>query len=238
MASITGTVSSVSLNTALTSKQERILDPKVAVTKPRETQAKPGKEIPGKVIMAGAHKADTASATQAKQLHQIADGVRSGKLSAKVAETLLKGQQDIFTATSAAMADGKLTAKESIELAARRSNAQKALDAALKGGKPSLGSVLGLDKNAKTQAAQLDKLATGIATGNITRAETGHLLGQQVTIADARGDADTAAEKNGVSNKLASADKELERHGKAGTQLDKIGKLEKVHVAVGRPIKG
>jgi hypothetical protein len=246
MTSITGIVSPATLNTSLTAKQPRIADPKVAVSKPNESHNKPLPHLPGKVQERGPHKADgftarppdsAGRATQARQLHQIAEGVRSGKLSSKEAESLLKGQQDIFGASSRAMADGKLTAREGIELTARQANAQKVIDAALKGGERSLSSALGLDKGARTQATQLDKLATGIATGTITRAETGHLLGQQVSIADARGDADTTPEKSDVSNQLAKAGQELERHGKAGTQLDKVVKLDKVHAAVGHFVK-
>ncbi|WP_224245321.1 hypothetical protein [Hyalangium gracile] len=181
MASITGTVSSVALNTSpLTANQKKMLEPAVpgTVARAAEAQNKPLSVGVGRV-------ADTftcrppglsTNATQPRQLH--------------------------------------------------------AIDAALQGGGRNLGSIFGLNKDGQQQAAQIHKLADGISRGTITQAETGHLLGQQVAIAHARGDSDTKAEKSDVSAQLERAGKELDKHGKPGTQLDKI-RIVGAHVARG-----
>jgi hypothetical protein len=233
MTSINGTVKPTTINTTLTPAQEQMV------------AAKPGKDL-GKSVADAARRisdvfvtarANTAmNNTQAGQLHQVADGMRKGTISTKEAEGLLKSQQEFTAKARSAMADGKLSAKEQIELQVVQQNLQAQITAAAQGAGGSLGSIFtGLDKNNGRQAAQLDKLADGIAQGTVTRSEASSLLGQQVGIADARGDADSAKESTAVTSQLDRADKTLENYSKPGNQLSKIA------IAVGRiavPVKG
>jgi hypothetical protein len=75
------------------------------------------------------------------------------------------------------------------------------------------------DGNARRQADQISRIADGRRSGNITNTESSELLRDQVTIADARGDADSPAEFNALNNKLNAADKDINYHSKAGTQF-------------------
>ena len=177
--------------------------------------------------------------TQSSQLHQVADGLRKGTVSAKEAETLLKSQQDFTAKRNTAMADGKLSAKEQIELQLIQQNLQKQISAAAKDAGGSLNAIFtGFDKSIGQQAGQLDKLADGIGKGDVTRNEARTLLGQQVEIADARGDADSVKEHAEVTSLLSKADKTLESYSKPGNQ--QLVKLHpaatKVHIGV--PVKG
>lgn len=165
-------------------------------------------------------------ATQAQQLHEIAAGVRSGSLGAKDAEMLLKAQQDVFTKRSSAMADGKMTAKETIELQLVQQNVQTMIDTLVQNGSGKISSVSGLAPAARQQATQLDKLANGLSQGTITPAETGKLLQQQTDIADKRGDADSASENAAVNAQLTQAGKDIDRHSQQGTQLDFVSAIK------------
>jgi hypothetical protein len=155
---------------------------------------------------------------QGDQLHAIAEGTRNGSVTAQESEKLLKEQQAIADATRKAMADGKLSFGEQLKLGMMQASAQAHIDEAR--GNSSRSPFAALDSNAQRQADQLDRLAKGRASGNITNSEAGELLGQQVEVADARGDADSAQERAALGGKLDNADKELSRHSAAGTQWD------------------
>ncbi|HYI00392.1 hypothetical protein [Hyalangium sp.] len=237
MSSINGTVKAPVANTPLTAKQTKILDNTGKFAGAKADHNKPLRGLVGKVVdrFVASPLAATRN-TQARQLHEVAAGVRKGTVSAKEAEALLQSQQTVASATQRAMSDGKLSVKEKIELSAMQQNAQKLIDTAVKSGlSSSLNGIVNIfNTPAKRQADQLDKLADGIAKGTITRAETGKLLGQQEQIADARGDADSTQESTALKSQQTRADEDLERHSKSGTQLD----LKKIATTIGRKIAG
>lgn len=155
---------------------------------------------------------------QGDQLHDIAEGTRNGSITAQESEKLLAEQQKIAEATRQAMADGKLSLGEQLKLSMMQATAQMHIKEA--GGNDSRTLFPMLDSNAQRQADQIDQLAKGRTSGNITNSEAGELLGQQVEVSDARGDADSAQERTELSNKLSATDKEIARHSAAGTQWD------------------
>lgn len=157
-------------------------------------------------------------ANQGNQLHDIAGGTRNGSITAQEGEKLLQEQQKIADATRQAMSDGLLTVAEQLKLGLMQAQAQAHISEARGNGDRSL--LAGLDSNAQRQADQIDRLANGRTNGTITNSEAGELLGQQVGVADARGDADTVAERQALGGKLDNADKELSRHSAPGTQFD------------------
>ncbi len=238
--SITGVASAVtSLNSSkLTDVQQKMLEKAPAATL---GAAKVGQKVDrGPLLRLGA---DTfVRAAQGRQLHAIADGMRNGTVSSKEAETLLQGQQEIATKLKTAMADGKLSTAERAELSAMQSNASKQLStfekpAATSGSLGGVASAVSkvlakLDTNGQHQANQVDALANGISNHTVTTSEAGKLLGQQVDVADSRGDADSVKERSEVTTKLAQADKDIARHSKPGTQLDlaSLGSFIGVHV--------
>jgi hypothetical protein len=243
--SITGVASAVtSLNTSkLTDAQQKLLEKAPVATRPGTVgPAKVGQKVDrGPLLRLGA---DTfVRAAQGRQLHAIADGMRNGTVSAKEAETLLKGQQEIATKLKTAMADGKLSTAERAELSAMQGSASKQLStfekpAATSGGLGGVASAVSqvlakLDTNGQHQANQVDALANGISNHTVTTSEAGKLLGQQVDVADSRGDADSVKERSEVTTKLAQADKDIARHSKPGTQLDlaSVGSFIGVHVS-------
>ena len=59
---------------------------------------------------------DANGRTQARQLHDIAEGVRNGSITPEEAQRLLKQQESVSKATEQAMADGKLTTEEKLKL--------------------------------------------------------------------------------------------------------------------------
>ncbi|WP_224366579.1 hypothetical protein [Hyalangium versicolor] len=157
-------------------------------------------------------------ATQGNQLHEIADGVRSGSITAQESETLLKEQQAIADAQKQAMSDGKLSLAEKLKLGLMQARADRNIQQASHNG--SRDFFAPLNANAQRQAGQIDQLATGRTNGNITNSEASKLLGQQVEIADARGDADSKPEAAQLQSQLSKADGDIARHSKPGTQLD------------------
>jgi hypothetical protein len=157
-------------------------------------------------------------ATQANQLDQISNGVRNGSVTAQEAERLLKEQQDIAAYQQKAMADGKLSKEEQLRLAVMQSKAALNVHQATTNGDRNLFAKL--DPNAQRQANQISQIADGRRNGNITNTEAGHLLGDQVEIADARGDADSPKEHLALQGKLTAADRDIKYHSKPGTQFD------------------
>ncbi|HYI02105.1 hypothetical protein, partial [Hyalangium sp.] len=157
-------------------------------------------------------------ATQANQLGQVADGVRDGSITAQESEKLLKEQQDIAAYQQKAMADGKLSKGEQLQLGVMQARAALNVHQASTNGDRNLFA--GLDKNAQRQADQIDQIAAGRRSGNITNTEAGELLGDQVEISDARGDADSVGERLELGSKLNEADGEIKHHSKPGTQWD------------------
>lgn len=156
-------------------------------------------------------------ATQANQLDQISNGVRNGSVTAQEAERLLKEQQDIAAYQQKAMADGKLSLGEKLQLAAMQAKAALNVYQASHNG--DRNAFARFDANAQRQADQIGRIADGRRSGNITNTEAKELLGDQVEIADARGDADSVKERAELANKLGAADRDITYHGKAGTQF-------------------
>lgn len=156
-------------------------------------------------------------ATQAGQLDQISNGVRNGSVTAQEAERLLKEQQDIAAYQQKAMADGKLSKEEQLQLASMQAKAALNVYQASHNG--DRNAFAKLDQNAQRQADQIGRLADGRRSGNITNSEAGELLGDQVEIADARGDADSVKERAELAGKLSAADRDINYHSKAGTQF-------------------
>jgi hypothetical protein len=156
--------------------------------------------------------------TQANQLGQVADGVRDGSITAQESEKLLKEQQDIAAYQQKAMADGKLSKGEQLQLGVMQARAALNVHQASTNGDRNVFA--GLDQNAQRQADQIDQIAAGRRSGNVTNTEARELLGDQVEIADARGDADSLGERLELGNKLNEADREIKHHSKPGTQWD------------------
>lgn len=210
----------------------------IAATKPTLDIAKPALDIakpaletkPGSIghgIVAGGcvhppkpdlfERADGTSKTQGRQLNDIADGVRNGSITSQEAEKLLKQQQEIATAQQQAKADGKVTKEEARELRMLQARAELSIYGATKNGERDMFAPF--DSNAQRQADQLERLGNGRSSGNITTAESSKLLGQQVGIADARGDADSPLETAALDGKLDAADKDISLHSRPGTQF-------------------
>jgi len=155
--------------------------------------------------------------TQANQLDQISNGVRNGSVTAQEAERLLKEQQDIATYQQKAMADGKLSKEEQLTLGSMQAHAAlNVFQASHNGDRNAFAK---LDPNAQRQADQIDRIADGRRSGTITNTEAKELLGDQVEIADARGDADSVKERAELDSQLNAADRDIKYHSKAGTQF-------------------
>jgi hypothetical protein len=157
-------------------------------------------------------------ATQANQLDQISKGVANGSVTAQEAERLLKEQQDIAAYQQKAMSDGKLSMTEQLTLNVMQAKAGLNVHQASTNGDRNVFAKL--DQNAQRQAAQIGQIADGRRSGNITNHEAGHVLGDQVEIADARGDADSLTERLALNAKLNRADRDIKNHSRPGTQID------------------
>lgn len=156
-------------------------------------------------------------ATQANQLDQISNGVRNGSITSQEAERLLKEQQNIAAYQQKAMADGKLSTEERLQLSVMQSKAALNTFQASHNGDRNLFARF--DGNAQRQADQIGRIADGRRSGNVTNTEAKELLGDQVEIADARGDADSVKERAELASKLGAADRDINYHSKAGTQF-------------------
>ena len=156
-------------------------------------------------------------ATQANQLDQIAQGVRNGSLTAQEAEKLLAEQAKISDYQKQAMADGFLSKEEQLRLDVMQSTAAlNNFQAANNGDRNAFAR---FDGNAQRQADQISRIADGRRSGNVTNSESGHLLRDQVEIADARGDADSPGERAALQGKLNAADRDIKYHGQQGNQF-------------------
>jgi len=155
--------------------------------------------------------------TQANQLDQIANGVRNGSITAQESEKLLAEQAKISDYQKQAMADGFMSQEERLRLGVMQSTA--ALNTFQAANNGARNASARLDPNAQRQADQISRIADGRRSGNVTNTESGELLRDQVEIADARGDADSAAEFNALNGKLNAADSEIKYHSRAGTQF-------------------
>jgi hypothetical protein len=130
-------------------------------------------------------KGDVNGRTQARQLHEIAEGVRNGNITAQEAERLLAQQEAIAKATNQAMADGKLTQGEKLKLQLMQAQADYNIYQSSNNSQRDAGACR--NSTAQTQANQIDQIANGRRSGNITANEATGLLDQQERIADARG---------------------------------------------------
>lgn len=128
---------------------------------------------------------DANGRTQAKQLHEIADGVRNGSITPAEAERLMKQQANISKATDAAMADGKLSTEEKLKLTLMQAQADLSTYQAEHNSDRNLLSVF--DSTAQQQASQIDQIANGRANGNVTANEASKLLKEEAGIAHDRG---------------------------------------------------
>jgi hypothetical protein len=176
------------------------------------------KPLPGRPIIDGFFpRADAHARAQGRQLHEIADGVRNGSITEQEAERLLKQQQDLTKAHTEAKADGKITKEEALRLRLMEAKADLSIHVA--GNNKDRDVFARFDSDAQRQANQLDRLANGRSNGNITNSEASKLLGQQVAIADARGDADSPLENFMLNRQLAQADRDIKHHSRPGTQF-------------------
>jgi hypothetical protein len=155
--------------------------------------------------------------TQANQLDQIAQGVRNGSITAQESEKLLAEQAKISDYQKQAMSDGFMSQEERLRLDVMQSGAALSTFQAANNG--DRNAFARFDGNAQRQADQIGRIADGRRSGNVTNTEAGELLRDQVEIADARGDADSAVEFTALNGKLNAADKEITYHSKAGTQF-------------------
>ncbi len=128
---------------------------------------------------------DANGRAQGRLLHEIAEGVRNGSITAEEAERLLAQQESISKATDQAMADGKLTQEEKLRLQLLQAQADYNIYRAGNNNQRDLGARW--NSTAQTQANQIDQIANGRRSGNITASEATGLLDQQERIADLRG---------------------------------------------------
>jgi hypothetical protein len=154
--------------------------------------------------------------TQANQLDQISQGVRNGSITAQESETLLAEQAKISDYQKQAMSDGFISREEQLRLDVMQAGA--ALNTFQAANNSDRNAFAKLDGNAQRQADQISQIANGRRSGNVTNIESSELLREQVEIADARGDADSPAERFELNNKLNAADRDIQFHGQAGTQ--------------------
>ncbi len=174
---------------------------------------RPGPYLPPDIFQPDAK----TRATQANQLDQIAQGVRNGSITAQEAEKLLAEQAKISDYQKQAMADGFLSQEERLKLGVMQAGA--ALNTYQAANNGDRNAFAGLDRNAQRQADQISRIADGRRSGNVTNTEAGHLLRDQVEIADARGDADSPREHLALNQKLSEADRDINYHSQKGTQL-------------------
>jgi hypothetical protein len=130
-------------------------------------------------------KGDVHGRNQGRQLHEIAEGVRNGSITAEEAERLLAQQESISKATDQAMADGKLTQEEKLRLQLMQAQADYNIYRAGNNSQRDVGARW--SHTAQTQANQIAQIANGRSNGNITASEATGLLDQQERIADLRG---------------------------------------------------
>jgi hypothetical protein len=157
-------------------------------------------------------------ATQGNQLHQIADGVRSGSLTEREAQGLLKEQEAISNYQKSAMADGRLSLGERIHLAVMQGQAQGHISSAR--GNFERDFFAGFDSQAQRQAGQIDQIANGRANNTITNSEAGKLLGQQADIASTLGSSNPWVKHLLGDLQQAAAQSDITRHSRPGTQID------------------
>jgi hypothetical protein len=156
-------------------------------------------------------------ATQANQLDQISQGVRNGSITAQESEKLLAEQAKISDYQRQAMSDGFLSQEERLKLNVMQAGA--ALNTYQAANNGDRNAFARFDGTAQRQADQISRIADGRRSGNITNTEAGHLLRDQVEIADARGDADSFGERIALNQKLGAADRDIKYHGQKGTQF-------------------
>ncbi len=156
-------------------------------------------------------------ATQANQLDQIAQGVRNGSITAQESERLLAEQAKISDYQNRAMSDGFLSQEERLQLGVMQAGAALSTYQAANNG--DRNAFARWDNTAQRQANQISQIADGRRSGNITNSEAGHLLRDQVEIADARGDADSFGEQLALNGKLNSADRDIRYHSQRGNQF-------------------
>jgi hypothetical protein len=161
-------------------------------------------------------RGDANARTQGRQLHDIAEGVRNGSLTAEEAQRLLQQQENISKATEQAMADGKLTREEALRLNLMQAQADLNIHVASNNGQRNLGAAW--DFTAQQQARQIDQIAKGRANGNITAGEATELLDKQEDIADARGGANSFFEKLLVYLQQMLASSDISFHSLPGDQ--------------------
>ena len=161
---------------------------------------------------------DRDARVQGNQLHNIADGVRNGSITAQEAEKLLAQQKQLADATAAAKADGKVSFFERLHLNAMEAKAGRSIDQAKNNFE--FDFFAAFDPSAQKQANQLDQIGYGRQNGNITHTEASKLLGQQTNIADQRGDADQGFEQYFLNRAQAQAGDDIRHHSRPGTQRD------------------
>ncbi len=174
---------------------------------------KPGPYLPPDIFLGDSKTRNT----QANQLDQISQGVRNGSITAQESETLLAEQAKISDYQKQAMSDGFLSQEERLRLDVMQSRAALSTFQAANNG--DRNAFARFDGNAQRQANQISQIADGRRSGNITNSEAGHLLRDQVEIADARGDADSPREHAALQGKLNGADRDIKYHGQKGNQF-------------------
>ncbi|KFE60797.1 hypothetical protein [Hyalangium minutum] len=201
-----------------TETQSLVAQKPAVEAKPAEIRQLPGRPVDSFFDPSLLKRPDAQTrATQGDQLHDIADGVRNGSLTEQEAQKLLAEQQKIADAQKEAMADGKLTLGERLKLAMMQGRAGQNIDSAK--GNSDRDVFARFDKDAQRQAGQIDQLANGRTSGNITHSEAGKLIGQQAEIAGARNNQGALSELV-TGMKQSEAQKDLDRHSKPGTQFD------------------
>jgi hypothetical protein len=161
---------------------------------------------------------DRDARVQGNQLHNIADGVRNGSITAQEAEKLLAQQQELAKATQAAKADGHVSFFERLKLNAMEAKAGRSIDQAKNNFDRDFFA--GFDGSAQRQANQIDKIANGRTNGNITHSEASKLLGQQTQIADQRGNPENIFGNFMLDRAQDQASNDIHRHSRPGTQFN------------------
>lgn len=136
--------------------------------------------------------------TQGSQLDSIEKGLKNGSLTEQEASKLLGQQAKISEATARAGADGVITAQEASNI--RRLQSQAGFDTFLATHNKAHGTAG--DATAKTQAAQIGRIADGVRSGSLTGAEANTLISDQADIAQTAGEAKADGEVDFIEEQL------------------------------------
>lgn len=168
--------------------------------------------------------------TQGNQLDSIEKGLKSGALTEQEASKLLGQQAKISEATARAGADGVITAQEAANI--RRLQSQAGFDTFLATHNKAHGTAG--DATAKTQAAQIGRIADGVRSGSLTGAEASTLISDQADIAQTAGEAKADGEVDFIEEQLLNIRQDAASYeiGKEKRDGEKAPHAKRLHFPV------